>query len=79
MSEEKLFLEVIETNKVILSSSKPWTKLYFHVEEIVIQCGKLQLKLPQFWDLNDIEEIVFEFEDSEHHYKRVKTYKRVKE
>lgn len=71
MTKETLFLDSEKANKYILSSPSPFTKLYFHVEEIIIQCGKLQLKLPQFWNLDDVEEIVFKFPDSEHHYKKM--------
>lgn len=72
MSEEKFFLEPSQLENVILTSPSPFTELYFQVEEIIIQCRKLQLKIPRFWNLDDVEEIIFKFPDSEHHYKKMK-------
>jgi len=68
--KRKLALNPEESENLIILDPAPPTKLCFHVEEIIIQCGKLQLKLPKFWDLKDIDEITFQFEDEKYVYVR---------
>ena len=67
--KEKLSIE--NDDNFTIKPFSPFTKLCFMVEEVVIQCGKLQLKLPEFWKLEDIEELVFKFPDKTHTFKRV--------
>lgn len=72
MKKEKLEFKPGQERNIILSSPPPYNKLMFNVEEIIIRCGKLRLKLPQFWDLKDVDEITFQFEKEKHVYKKVK-------
>jgi len=60
-----------EALKFSIKTAPRCNKLWFNVDEIVIQCGKLQLELPEFWKLEDIEELVFKFPEKTHIFKRV--------
>jgi len=55
-----------------LSIHKPkWNIFWFEVEEIDIKCGEILLKLPEFFDLDPIETLVFKFPKKTHVFKRV--------
>ena len=46
-------------------------KFMFVVEEIDIKCGKILLKIPEFFDLDSIETLEFKFPEKKHVFKRV--------
>ena len=70
MSEE-LFLPAEDAKLLNIDPSKLYNRLYIKTDEIIIECGKLQIKIPSFWNLEDIDELVFQIGD--------KTYKFCKE
>jgi len=61
-------LEPKNSENIIIHSPMKWQKLYFNVDEIVLQCGKLKLKLPEFIDLTDVDELIFDFGEKKHVY-----------
>lgn len=69
---EDNILPADEANELTLKSCKhAWTKLFISAEEIIIQSGKLQIKIPTFWSLEDVQELTFIIKDKEYKFRRV--------
>ena len=70
MQKKRMFY--LKPDQIDLNLTAPnWNKFVFRVDEIDIECGKLKLKMPEFFDFDSIEILVFEFPEKKHTFKRV--------
>lgn len=69
MSKLKETVKLSSENTFSIDYPK-YQKLWIDVDEIIIQSGKIQLKLPTFWDLDIIDTITFTLKGKTYTYKK---------